>query len=450
CTLKLFNEYQASGKIADSSEALLGFCQILETIFHNGFVQNQTSFYGMKKMDVHNWMFAIAAHNTANFAYKSCVGEIQNYKSVRTGLGKFRLLMRYCLKRKCLHVPLESLVSPYGSEDDLFKKSLQISSNRTEIFYRKNSIIGDEILSAILLSVLLQCNKINFQLQLDNVAFLDSTWQLPEMVKLEVVPCKNLGMSISFSDDKAVIVHIKPNSVASEFAEISAGDVLANLNGIEINSSCKGRLNTILHSSKGRPINLVIIKAFHKESQNIFPPIKAILQNLQIGVDKIIRNAQHIENGGSRYRFFLADVLFLHRLICSDVSISKNTKIGYRATYLGFIDVGDNGSVKQIEEAVKRRLFISKEVLEEPVIFEVGEMCIKVFNLESNDIILKHSYMQISSCGSPPNKPNYVAYIAGDENCDTASKFTCYIFYVKDIDDASTVLQSIGTYRYIA
>ncbi|XP_008196619.1 uncharacterized protein LOC103313907 isoform X2 [Tribolium castaneum] len=389
-TLRLFHETT----VKDSSENLEKFCQVIETIFHKGLIEKH-NFYS-KKIEVFAWMSTISSGDELiDFIYQNSVQEVQKCKSVKTPIGKFRLLIRYCLVNKCLHFPLEALNK----------------SDKKPYIYERNSIIGDEILSTILLSVLLQCKKINFQLDLFNYYFLDLTWGIPDRVKLELVPCQSLGINISFSENRAVIVHIRPNSVASESGEITVGDILANLNDVEINSSCKGRLNTILRLSKGRPINLIIIKASH--NNDIFAPFKTILRDLKLG-------ANH-----------------------EQTPRQNEPKSGFKAAYLGCVSVGCKGSVKQIEEALKFHLNKFEINDRKPVSIEIGEINVKIL-LETGEILFKHSFMQISSCGSAPNLPNYVAYIAGEENCDTANNFVCYIFYVHDVSLAYTILQSIG------
>jgi hypothetical protein len=64
----------------------------------------------------------------------------------------------------------------------------------------------------------------------------------------------------------------------------------------------------------------------------------------------------------------------------------KSTKSGYSATYLGLVSVGNNGSVRQIEEAIKRRLSMTKSDTQKPVIFEIGEMNIKVLDSETGGV----------------------------------------------------------------
>lgn len=63
-------------------------------------------------------------------------------------------------------------------------------------YYDKDSIVSNEILCQIFISVLLQISKLNFKLDLMNSSFLDDTWELPECKSLELVPCKTLGISV--------------------------------------------------------------------------------------------------------------------------------------------------------------------------------------------------------------------------------------------------------------
>lgn len=60
--------------------------------------------------------------------------------------------------------------------------------------YEEDSIIGNEILGEIFLSLLYQCSHISFDLKLENASFLDETWQLPIYQQHELVPCMDLGV----------------------------------------------------------------------------------------------------------------------------------------------------------------------------------------------------------------------------------------------------------------
>jgi RUN domain len=114
------------------------------------------------------------------FPYSSAVAHVQNTCRVQTDRGRFRLLVRTCLVKSSLHFPVEMLV--------------QHQSNWNT--YKPTAILGDDILSQILLSVLLQCSKLKFALHLGNCLFLDETWMLAPFEKLEFVPCKELGLCV--------------------------------------------------------------------------------------------------------------------------------------------------------------------------------------------------------------------------------------------------------------
>lgn len=110
--MKLFNESQSGGAIVDSSENFLQFCYSIETSFHKGLKEHKTTvFHPIKKPEVYSWMVLIGKELNPSSCYNECVREVETSKKVVLPIGKFRLLIRYCLVRKCLHVPLELLVS---------------------------------------------------------------------------------------------------------------------------------------------------------------------------------------------------------------------------------------------------------------------------------------------------------------------------------------------------
>lgn len=120
---------------------------------------------------------------------------------------------------------------------------------------------------------------------------------------------------------------------------------------------------------------------------------------------------------------------------------------GFKVTYLGHIDVGRHGDVRQIDRAARMLLYPRLEGLQRDykktkqiVFFEIGEIGVKIVDFDSNEVnklqsqtkqmllrnkrffivvnkrfqvILKHSYMEISSCASLSSMTDYFAYIAG-------------------------------------
>lgn len=125
----------------------------------------------------------------------------------RTNAGKTRLLIRHCLKRKCLHTPVQFHVE----NNDFLDTTLRVNYNP------HSSVLGHDILSQIFLSLLLQLSHYEFQFDLSNSSFLDESWQIPTLFKTELVPCEKIGLTLGFPMGFAVIVQILEHSVAAEF-----------------------------------------------------------------------------------------------------------------------------------------------------------------------------------------------------------------------------------------
>ncbi|KAK5640774.1 hypothetical protein RI129_009321 [Pyrocoelia pectoralis] len=406
--LKLLEDVTESGQISDTNPHLMGLCENVERIFNTGLSSVYTTFGFIKSNDAWSWLekAAVCGDNTITFAYINSVDHTAYYQHILTKVGRLPL-----------HVPVEYLLK-----------------NHKCSIYKHNSVLGDEILTEILLSLLLQCGQINFKLDLTNVSFLDVTWELPEVVKLELVPCTNLGMSISFANDKAVIIDIQSNSVIAENGRIEVGDLLDNLNGVHICSATKGRLNTILKGCKGQPVTVTIVKAKGSHANEIYRPILSLLKKV------------HIDPVALRNKNFFG--------LDSNGESKRSTSAGFKATFFGYVHTGNVGDVKQIDKAVRLLLSpykkspensdLKHKVVRKSIFFEVGEIGVKIVDSQSSNVILKHSYMEISSCGSVSHLPYYFAYIAGNESCSHANDFVCYVFHVKNFEFAYTILQSIG------
>jgi hypothetical protein len=121
-------------------------------------------------------------------------------------VGKTRLLIRSCLKRKCLQIPIQFHVENQDYDDP----NLRVN------YCPKGSILGHEILSQIFLSLVLQLGNYDFNLDLSNASFLDESWQIPLLVKAEFVPCDKLGLTLGFPMGFAVVADIIENSLAAE------------------------------------------------------------------------------------------------------------------------------------------------------------------------------------------------------------------------------------------
>ncbi|XP_019880278.1 uncharacterized protein LOC109608298 [Aethina tumida] len=414
CVQIFLKENASQTKVTDNNSTTLDFLYTLEKIFNFGLITQQNTLYFNRTIDPFCWLSSIIKEKSEiiTYTYINCVESTKEKAGLRNNTAKFRYLLKTCLVKKCLHVPVEFLML----------------SKKCHLFYLRNSVIGDEILSEIFLSVLLQLSKISFNLDLDICSFLDQTWRLPETLNFELVPCRTLGISVSFSGDRAVIVHIESSGVAAETEQIHKGDILDSLNGIYITASSKGRLNSILRSSKAKPVIMIIVKAYQTSTNDIFPPIAQLFKDLNFDVQSIKDQYKPVVNHQE-----------------DNAHIKK--VYGFEVLYMGLIHIGEDGSVRQIEKAIKTFLGSrDRKNMDKTVLFEIGEIGVRLRDPETSDLIEQHTYMSISSCGASTYQKNYFGYIAGSKNevCDQAENFVCHIFHSEHQGEISTILQSIG------
>ncbi|KAL3274426.1 hypothetical protein HHI36_015814 [Cryptolaemus montrouzieri] len=411
CTHKFLKE--KSGKIDDNHRYLSSFCQKLENIFYTG-LKNATKYF-TKGEEPYDWMLEISRDKNWKFSfhYVNSLYEIQRNTYLKSKLGKFRLLLRYCLVYKCLQVPVDYLLKN--------KKSCK--------YYQENSILGDEILSEILLSVFLQCGTIKFELDLSNTYFLETTWLLPDVLNVELVPSESLGISVTFSDEKAVVVKVDPHGVAAECGKIEVGDILESINGIRVDSSSRGKLNCLVRKQKS-PFVLTIIKALKESSDNtLFIPLRKYLLDVNLDILSIQSKRKMVENEDD----------------------SKETvRDGFRCIFITSIRLGMEGDCRQIDRTIRDIMKYKYHIGEKQVprynkhvYIQLGELAVKIVDPETGKIMFSHAYMDISSCGPSSMYYDYFGYMKGNDKNDPGF-FTCFIFYNNNKEDLDLILCSIG------
>ncbi|KAG7165618.1 putative RUN domain-containing protein 1 [Homarus americanus] len=190
-----------NGAILDTQSFILPLCQVLEAIFRKGLINAVHSAFGLTKRDYWSWVEKTSQTSTGlQGSFKSTVEAVTNNQCVATPQGRGRLFIRHALKSKCLHIPVETIVRLRCNDG----------------IYDEESIIGNEILGEIFLSLLYQCSHIDFDLKLENASFLDETWQLPIYQEYELVPCMDLGVFLGHVNGRAVVVKVEEGSVAAE------------------------------------------------------------------------------------------------------------------------------------------------------------------------------------------------------------------------------------------
>lgn len=197
---------------------------------------------------------------------------------------------------------------------------------------------------------------------------------------------------------------------------IKIGDVLDKLNGVHITPSLKGRLSATLRCRKGEPINISVVKAYNHETKEFFMPVRSLLKQLNIDCASVVKQYEE-----------LAEEILPKGVWCVEVGIVGFIYIffyfssGYDVRYLGYVDVGSNGNVKQVEKAVTR-MCITQGVeasiasmdgmavtkVNKIVTFEFGEIGIKVKDVQTNEVSqtssvgVTHKFRNFRFCWSTP------------------------------------------------
>lgn len=118
-TLKLTHSAANNSEINDTSEDLLLLCNALENIFRKGIIGHSWDWLEEMKSQMESGSIM------KSFNFVRSVEAVKTCPKVKTSVGRLRLLIRYCLIHKCLHVPVEVMVCLVFSLCCIFKTHLR-------------------------------------------------------------------------------------------------------------------------------------------------------------------------------------------------------------------------------------------------------------------------------------------------------------------------------------
>ncbi len=117
-----------------------------------------------------------------------------------------------------------------------------------------------------------------FCLQLDNFAFLDTTWDRPTCSRHELVPCKDLGLMVCAIEGHIIVTKVKPYSVAGEDDKVEVGDYLVSIDSVILFDMSPEFIAKMIKKMGGRvPISITVAKAKHSKNK-IYPPLVPFLK----------------------------------------------------------------------------------------------------------------------------------------------------------------------------
>ncbi|OXA58573.1 uncharacterized protein LOC110846705 [Folsomia candida] len=249
----------------DENETVFLLCHCIESIFLKGLIRHDG--FRPWRTDCFSWFYQLVRkyHRVVPLTFKLAFEEVLNDPKTRTQAGKMRLLIRTCLKKRCLHIPIQFHVENQDYDD----RNLRVN-------YHGQSIMGHEILSQIFLSLIQQLSHYEFRFDLLNSSFLDESWQIPEVVKAEFVPvCDKLGLTLGFPMGFAVIVDIIAYSLAAEVSDtVAVGDIMDEFNGIAVRNFYGSKIESLFRKNRSKPFTITFIKATDSKGQIYLPAIK--------------------------------------------------------------------------------------------------------------------------------------------------------------------------------
>ncbi|KAL8586052.1 hypothetical protein ACOMHN_023695 [Nucella lapillus] len=416
------------GCIRDTNLKLHPLCQIIEDIFRLGLLRHGSWF---NKVDY--WTVLYKLSQRAGPGIYHLLDFVKECKKTTTDQGRGRLFIRACLVKHQLTAVVRLL------RGDIIVLNTHYDPN--------SSILRDDILTEIFLSLLEEVQRITFRLNLKNSSFLDETWELAEYRDFEFVPCDVLGIQFQSVDDHLVITDVEKGSVAAEDSKVQVGDILDEIFGHCLKGARKSKVKELFQLYKGIPVYASFIKA--KDSYgHVHRHVSKLLRKADISLITPTRSRNRVNKkpedgspgGGNRKP--------LHALLpeeeLDEIPVhGPDGKAAYQVIYRGMHILKGDGRVDRIHDAVGT-IFNDPNKLEEVVTIATTETSITITKKSDGQPLMEHSYTEVSACGRRTDYMTYFAYIAGDTTCNLAKKFQCHVFESPDADEAKIILCSIA------
>lgn len=409
--------------ITDKSPVLTELCVTIEDILIRG--SRDTSWFSKSNYRYWTWIEKIGQRERYQPAFHMVLDTVKDCKKVCTSCGRGRLFIRSALSKKVLAVPVQQLIK--------VKQLVQ------EFYYSYNTIIGDEILSEIFVSLLLELSEVTFQLQIHNASFLDKTWELPIYRNFEFVPCGDLGLNIQQVNEYFIVKTIKAASVAEEDGKIGPGDVIDELYGTPLTPLSLPNVHKLMGRYRGLPVYVGVIKLCDRTGK-YYPPIANLLE--EINIDPRTLQKEHVPEENENNNRKPGHAILPEEENSERPIHATDGGAVYTATYLGNIDLGPDGRVERIEDGVELVLKNHKQEIE--VLLDMREKDVIVVNAKDHKTILQQTYTEISACGRRTDLMKFFGYIAGETTCSLARKFLCHVFEAKNEDQARLILCTLA------
>ncbi|XP_061665765.1 uncharacterized protein si:ch211-250n8.1 isoform X4 [Syngnathoides biaculeatus] len=225
--------------VTDSNPQLTSCCQLLELLLRKGlqqFLGCVCAFFAEPVLSLVTrdyWQcFEQLLHQDTCDRLCTVAWAVEQTKSCRKLLsaqGRGRYLLRLALSRKLLPQFVTHLLHTPGV---------------LEWYSPAFSILRNEEFLEPFMSLLLVLSHMEFDLDMENCSFLDESWLLPVCEMYEVVPCRQVGMVLSYLGGRVFLLDFISGSQAHVDKFICRGDVIDEINGTSLRNSKNGQFGT--------------------------------------------------------------------------------------------------------------------------------------------------------------------------------------------------------------
>ncbi|XP_061665764.1 uncharacterized protein si:ch211-250n8.1 isoform X3 [Syngnathoides biaculeatus] len=223
--------------VTDSNPQLTSCCQLLELLLRKGlqqFLGCVCAFFAEPVLSLVTrdyWQcFEQLLHQDTCDRLCTVAWAVEQTKSCRKLLsaqGRGRYLLRLALSRKLLPQFVTHLLHTPGV---------------LEWYSPAFSILRNEEFLEPFMSLLLVLSHMEFDLDMENCSFLDESWLLPVCEMYEVVPCRQVGMVLSYLGGRVFLLDFISGSQAHVDKFICRGDVIDEINGTSLRNSKNGQM----------------------------------------------------------------------------------------------------------------------------------------------------------------------------------------------------------------
>ncbi|KAL8607325.1 hypothetical protein ACOMHN_039475 [Nucella lapillus] len=394
------------GCIRDTNLKLHPLCQIVEDIFRLGLLRTGSWF---NKVDY--WNVFLKLSRRAGPGVYHVLEFVKESKKTMTDQGRGRLFIRGCLAKNQLACAVRLLKGDQVVVHTHYDPS--------------SSIIRDDILIEIFLSLLEEVQRITFRLNLKNSSFLDETWELAELRDYEFVPCDVLGIQFQSVDGHFLVTDVEKGSVGAEDNKVRVGDILDEIFGHSLKGAKKSKVRELFQLYKGIPVYASFIKA--KDSNgHIHRHVAKLLRKADIPIVTPARQRRRAARRGEGESTGAGiNRKPVHSLLPEDEQddMPADGRVAFDVVYRGQHCLKSDGRVDRIHDAVGA------------IVHNPDQM---------EEKLMEHSYPEVSACGRRTDYMTYFAFIAGETTCNMAKNFQCHVFDTQKSDEAKVILCNIA------